>query len=124
MKCRELKKYITEQYHSEEEHLWAKFPNYGVFRHNNNKKWFAVVMNIPKSRLGFASDEMIDILDVKCDPVLIGSLLGEKGFYPAYHMHKSSWITVALDGSVDDEKIKWLLDISYDLTATKIKRKP
>lgn len=123
MNSYELKKYITEQYNSEEEHLWAKFPNYSVFRHNNNRKWFAAIMNVPKNRIGFQSDEMIDILNVKCDPVLIGSLLGEKGFYPAYHMNKSSWITVALDGSVDDEKIKWLIDISYDLTALKIKRK-
>jgi len=50
---------------------------------------------------------------------MIGSLLNEKGFFPAYHMSKSSWITIALDGSVDNEKIKWLIDISYALTASK-----
>ena len=36
-------------------------------------------------------------------------------------MSKSNWITIALDGSVDDGKIKWLLDMSYDLTAPRRK---
>ena len=31
-------------------------------------------------------------------------------------MNKSSWITVALDGSVDDETIKMLVDLSYEAT--------
>ena len=63
----------------------------------------------------------LDILNVKCDPIMIGSLITENGFYPAYHMNKSNWITVALDGSADDEKIKFLLDMSFDLTSKKTK---
>ena len=47
---------------------------------------------------------------------MLGSLLEEKSFYPAYHMNKEHWITICLDGSVDDEKILSLIDISYDLT--------
>lgn len=74
-------------------------------------------MDVPKSKIGLEGNEKIDILDVKCDPILIGSLLNEKGFFPAYHMSKSSWITIALDGSVDDEKIFWLIDSSYSLTS-------
>lgn len=31
-------------------------------------------------------------------------------------MSKGSWITVALDGTVPDDKIKMLLDMSYHLT--------
>lgn len=31
--------------------------------------------------------------------------------------------TIALDGSADDEKIKWLLDMSFELTALKQKQK-
>ena len=34
-------------------------------------------------------------------------------------MSKSSWISVALDGSVEDEKIKMLLDRSFELTSKK-----
>ena len=73
-------------------------------------------MTIPKNRLGEYSDKIVDIVNVKYDPIMLGSLLEEKGFYPAYHMNKEHWITICLDGSVDDEKILSLIDISYDLT--------
>ena len=48
----------------------------------------------------------------------------EKGIFPAYHMSKTHWISVALDGTVEKEKIEWLLDLSFDLTAKRIKRHP
>ncbi len=38
-------------------------------------------------------------------------------------MSKDSWITVALDGSVSDDKIKMLLDTSYEATASKTHKK-
>ena len=38
-------------------------------------------------------------------------------------MSKANWITVALDGSVPDEKLKVLLDLSYELTATKPRKR-
>lgn len=80
-------------------------------------------MNVPKDKLGLSEDGSLDILNVKCDPVLIGSLRKEPGIYPAYHMSKASWLSVALDGSVQDETIKLLLDMSFDLTAAKKKRR-
>ena len=46
----------------------------------------------------------------------------EPGFFPAYHMNKTHWITAALDGSADDEKIKFVLERSFDLTKPKMKR--
>jgi len=61
----------------------------------------------------------VDIMNVKCDPLLAGTLLMEKGVFPAYHMSKGSWVSVALDGSVDDEQIKWLIKMSFDLTKTR-----
>jgi len=38
-------------------------------------------------------------------------------------MSKAGWITAALDGSIADEKIKMLLDMSYEATAPKIRQK-
>ena len=38
-------------------------------------------------------------------------------------MSKDKWISVALDGSIDDEQIKMLIDMSFELTALKIQRK-
>lgn len=36
-------------------------------------------------------------------------------------MSKASWITAALDGSADAEKLKLLIDISYSLTSVRLK---
>lgn len=119
----ELEEYIQNTYNVEPDYPWAKYPEDEVFRHNSNKKWFALIMNVAREKLGLQGTGSLDIVNFKCEPVLIGSLINENGFYPAYHMNKTNWITVALDGSADEEKIKMLLDISYDATAPRICRK-
>ncbi len=118
-----LDKYISETYGVTSEYPWIQYPSFAVYRHGNNKKWFAVVMNLHKSKFGLPDDGTVDVVNLKCDPIMTGSLHKEKGIYPGYHMNKSYWISVFLDGTVDDEKLKWLLDISYDLTYAKIKSK-
>ncbi len=118
-----LEKFISATYHADAEFPWVKYPNYTVFRHRSNQKWFALVLEVPKEKLGLSEQGMLDILNVKCDPIMIGSLRTEPGIYSAYHMNKESWVSVALDVSVNDEKIKMLLDISFELTAPKIKRR-
>ena len=54
-------------------------------------------MDVPKNKLGLQGTEILDVVDLKCDPILIGSLRKEAGYFPAYHMSKASWITVALE---------------------------
>lgn len=119
MNKNELEAYITETYGVSAEYPWLRYPTYAVFRHKCNQKWSAVVMDIPRSKLGLNSEEKVSIMNVKCDFILIGSLLEQKGFYPAYHMNKANWISVALDGSAEDETIKWLLDMSFDIIGNK-----
>lgn len=111
-----LMRFAYERYGVSADYPWEKSPSFAVLRHQDNKKWFALIMDIPQSKLGFADGKIIDVVNLKCDPVMIGSVREEYGIYPAYHMNKASWITVLLDGSVSDEKIKLLLDMSYDLT--------
>lgn len=119
----ELQKYIAEAYSTAPDFPWESTPDAAVYRHENNRKWFALVMTIPKARLGIRSDGMIDIVNLKCDPLLVGSLRSEPGIFPAYHMNKDKWLSVALDGSADDEQIKMLLDMSFELTAVTIQRR-
>lgn len=111
-----LDKYITEAYGTVAEFPWLSAPTFAVYRHNSNNKWFAVIMEIPKNKLGIEEEGNINVVNLKCDPLLIGSLILDKGIYPAYHMNKNHWITVCLDGSVEEEKIMWLLNLSFDLT--------
>ena len=74
---------------------------------------------LPEDTLGLRGTKPLDVVNFKCDPILIGSLRGEPGIFPAYHMNKEQWLTAALDGSVSDEQIKMLLDMSYEATASK-----
>lgn len=30
------------------EYLWAKFPNHAVFRRKDNRKWYALVAEVPR----------------------------------------------------------------------------
>lgn len=115
----ELEAYIAETYNADPDYPWEDSPDAAVFRHGNNRKWFALVMNVSKSKLGLPGEGSVDIVNLKCDPIMLGSMLLEPGFFPAYHMSKAYWISAVLDGSAEDEKIKLLLDISFDITAGK-----
>ena len=111
--------YAKKKYGTEPEYLWLKYPDYAVLRHESNAKWYAAVMNVPERKLGLDGEETKDILVVKCDPILIGSLLQNHGYLPAYHMNKSTWLTILLDGSVPMPDIEKWIDLSYDLTRKK-----
>ena len=116
MNRRELEVYISETYSILGEHLWMQYPAYIVFRHSGNKKWFAVIMDIPRKNLGLVGDSEISVVNLKCDTRLIGSFREEPGIFPGWHMNKAHWLTVALDGTVEVEKIKFLVDMSFKLT--------
>lgn len=122
MKRSEAEKYINEQYGAEAEYPWENEPEYSVFRHAGNRKWFAILMKIPKEKLDSEKSGAAQIMNVKCDPIMIGSFRKEKGFYPAYHMNKEHWLTIDLS-EAEEEKIKWCIDISYGLTAPKAKKR-
>ena len=123
MNREELESYILNHYSTEADYPWSDTPRAAVFRHAGNRKWFALVMEVPQDKLGLPGTEKLDIVNFKCDPILIASLRGESGIFPAYHMNKASWITAALDDSVPAETIKLLLDVSYELTRLKPRRK-
>ena len=102
----ELLQYALETYATEPEHLWESNP----------------VMKIPRRTLGLPGKGNVDILDVKCSPVMIGSLTGQPGYLPAYHMNKTHWITILPDGTVPFEEVAAMLDLSYQLTRPKMRR--
>ncbi len=123
MERREIEQYIFDTYSVEPDYPWMDTPESAVFRHAGNRKWFALVTTVSKSKLELQEQAPLDIVNLKCDPLLIGSLRMEHGFFPAYHMNKDKWITAALDGSAPDDTIKMLLEMSYQATAPKHRRK-
>ena len=119
MNRQELEKYIVDTYGVKPEYPWSKYPTFAVFRQETNQKWFAVIMTIDKRKLGIKEDGKIDVVNVKCEPNLAAATWEQQGIYPAYHMNKEHWLTVALDGSVLEENLKFLLALSFDLTDSK-----
>lgn len=114
--------YVEKTYKSTPEYLWKSYPEHAVLRHRDNRKWYAIIMSVPKDKLGLNGTENIDIINVKCEPEMIGSLRMTEGILPGYHMNKGHWISILLDGSVDDAMICQLLDMSFQLTETKKKK--
>ena len=60
-----LVKFIDEKFSDEPEFLWEKFPNFAIFRRKDNRKWYAVIMNISKNKLKLDGAEEIEILNLR-----------------------------------------------------------
>ena len=118
-----ITQYIQDTYGTQAEYLGADSPGNAIFRHPASKKWYAALMRVLPEKLGLAGEEALDVMDIRCSTILIGSLLSTKGFLPAYHMNKNHWISVVLDNSVPDDQITPLLELSYDSVAPKRRKK-
>lgn len=63
-------------------------------------------------------------VNLKCDPIMAQDLRQEyEAIKPGYHMNKIHWNTVEIDGTIDDNMIEMLIDISYDLVFKGLKKK-
>ena len=112
--------YVQKKYKAKPEYLWARFPGYAVFRHSDNQKWFAIVMNISYDKIDRNKSGTVDILNVKLDDILLRDLiLQQKGCYIGYHISRGNWISIVLDGTVTLDEITHLIDVSYNATASK-----
>lgn len=119
MNRQEVFEWAKETFGTEPDYPWNDWNC--VLRHKHNNKWYAVILEVNENKLGRSGDKIIDVLNVKCDPMLIGSLRLKKGFFPAYHMNKDKWISIVLDGTVPSEEIKQLIELSYELTGNRKK---
>ncbi len=108
-------RFVADKYGTEPEFLWDNSPDCAVLRRADTKKWYAIIMTIPKDRLGFESHEKIEVMNMRRRPDKMASLLEREGYYPGWHMNKKSWYTVILDSSLPDDEIERRLDESYGL---------
>lgn len=117
--------YIKKEYKVTPDYPWKKYPDNAVFRHSDNNKWFALVMDVARDKLGQIGAERITVVNLKiADALFRDTIIREEGIIPAYHMNKQNWITVFLDGTVPEERVYDLLDMSYRATASaKVKEK-
>lgn len=88
-----------------------------VLRHEKSRKWFGILMSVKKSKVKLRGDGEVDVLNLKSDPEdsLVLFELYDK-IIPAYHMNKTHWISVILDGSIPEGVVRSLIDKSFDMT--------
>ena len=55
--------YVKEKYGASPENLWMRYPNYAIFRHADNGKWFALMMDVEKNKLGLPGNDVVDMDD-------------------------------------------------------------
>ena len=88
------------------------------------EKYDAVFLGVGASqpmKLGIEKDEIISIVNLKSDPILIGSLHKDEGIYPAYHMNKLHWISVLLPDAPADV-VSFLTNSSFEATKSSKKK--
>ena len=110
--------HIKSEYGANPEFLWPdRYPGYTVFRHDDNKKWFALVATISSKSLGLEEDKATDVINLKFDENQTYDFAETSDhIFPAYHMNKNNWITIWLDGTLADEVVFELVRKSYLMT--------
>ena len=108
---------VQEKYGNQLEYLWEKSPDTAVLRHEDNQKWYAVLMRIPWDKLEKGREGLVEAVNLKHDQV--ADFLSQKGIYPAFHMNKRYWLSLALDDSLQDEEVLELIERSWNLTVKK-----
>ena len=115
--------YIKKKYKTSPEYPWKGYDKNAVFRHSDNHKWFALVMEVQGDRVSLPEEEFVDVINLKMsDMIFRDMILQEEGILPAYHMNKQHWITVWLNGRVPENRIFDLIDMSYMATASAKKK--
>lgn len=116
---RELIKYIKTKYACDLEFLWDKLPDAAIWRRKDSKKWFGVLMTISRRKLGFDSDEVVEVVDLHSEAALLEKIIDNKSVFRGYHMNKKYWLTVVLDGTLKNTKLNELVEKSYELAIKK-----
>ena len=118
--CPQTKRIMTlvqEKYENQLEYLWEKSPDTAVLRHEDNQKWYAILMRISWDRLDKGREGLVEAVNLKHNQV--ADLLSQNGIYPAFHMNKRYWISLPLDDTLTDEKVLELFERSWFLTSKK-----
>ena len=115
--------HIKKKYGVTPDYPWKKYDSNAVLRHQDNNKWFALVMDVRRDKLRLTGEGTVDVVNLKvADPMFRDMIIQQDGIMPAYHMNKLNWITVLLDGTVSDEQVYDLVDMSFAATASAKKK--
>ena len=78
-------------------------------------------MEVPYKSLKINKEGKVTILNLKNTEEKVKSLIDNKYILKAYHMNKKYWITILLVKGINLDKVKKLIDESYNLVKNKKK---
>ena len=122
MNKQQFLEYCFNAYGTAADYPFEKDFDTAVLRHGDSRKWYAIVMKVPRNKFGFESDEVIDVVNLKLPTEMFGSFGAADGVYPAYHMNKLHWISVLLPDAAEDV-LAFLVNASFEITKSKIKQR-
>ena len=96
-------KYVKEKYNIEPDYPFSTAPTYPVLRHADNRKCvFALIMDVPREKLGIKGTDYVDIINLKLgDPMLVDMIVGSRIFLRvSHHPQQLDLHPAGRDGSV------------------------
>lgn len=102
----------------------SKYKHLGVFRYQENKKWYGLVMNVDKSVFGKEhKDEYVDVINVRINENERDTIINNKNIFPSYHMNKQKWVSILLDESLSDLEVMDYIEYSRNFMISKSKKR-
>lgn len=115
-------KHIKQTYAVDHQSPWKEYPHYLTFKHPETQKWFAIIMDVGMDKIVKGKNYVANIMNLKAEPEFIKNIIDNKNIFPAYHMNKQHWYTVLLDKNISADRLKLLIDKSYNSVAPKSKK--
>ncbi|GAA5028689.1 hypothetical protein GCM10011506_14130 [Marivirga lumbricoides] len=109
MNIEEFRNYCLQKYGATEE-----FP----FDENT------LVFKVMGKMFALVDVDLFQSINLKCDPEKAIALRESyEAVKPGYHMNKTHWNTIEMDGSLPDKEIKQWINHSYELVVSKLPKK-
>ncbi len=120
----QLDAHVKEKYRIEPEILPFSKEDYGVYRHPDTGRWFAVFIVKDRSAFGLPGFGNVEVVSFKIrDRMLADFVAQQPGYLHGFPASNWNWMTAVLDGTVPYEDICRGIDESYGATKTKAKNK-
>ena len=122
---------LAARYGEEPDYPFGDLPEAAVMRYPPNRKWYAIVMRVRRHLVtkeptdGPEESPLVNVMNVKVGRNNAVNFIGTPGLYPAYHMSHTDWISILLDGPVEDETVLTLTEASraFAVNAGKTKKR-
>ena len=116
--------HVKEKYGIEPETLPFSKEDYGVYRHTETGKWFAVFIVKDRRAFGLPGSGDVEVVSFKIrDRMLADFVAQQPGYLRGIPTSNWNWTSAVMDGTVPFDDICRWVDESYEATKTKAKNK-